>query len=842
MLRRATIALGFLGPTILSGAEVGVSFNRDIRPILSENCFHCHGPDSDAREAGLRLDTFEGAVEGGDGGPAIVPGKAGESLLLERVHSSDPTEVMPPRDSNRSLSEDQKKTLKRWINEGAEYEPHWAYVPPKKTVLPAAKGHPVDYFVRRKLQGSSLEPSPEAAPEVLIRRLSLDLIGIPPSPDEVGRFLEDFGADPDEAYKVLVDRLLASKHFGERWARPWLDLARYADSNGFQADQLRDSWPYRDWVIDAMNSNQPFDQFTIEQIAGDLLPEPTLENRIATGFHRTVPCNVEAGVDPEENRVNQVVDRVNTTATVWLAMTLECAQCHDHKYDALSMEDYYSFYAFFNNTPLEVELPSNKTDVSHDFVGPFLDLPMSAEKKAARASVEAEMEDARQRQQQLGGKRAYEDWLKSARSALAVGSPEDGLPEAIANLLKKEPGKVNGGERKQLRQYFDKTHPEWVAIRKELEGLEKKLAGLDPDRTLVMEELSEPRETRIFNRGNYLDPRDPIGPGTPKALPGLPNAGSEGLNRLDLARWLVDRGNPLTARVAVNRWWAELFGHGLVATLEDFGTQSEPPTHPELLDWLAVELMETGWDRKHLIRLMVMSNTYRQSSKITPENLETDPDNRLYARASRFRLNAERIRDNALAFSGLLSPVMHGPPVMPYQPPGVWRQVGRNEPKWVEARDLNRWRRGIYVVYRRAAPYPSMVNFDAPDRAACTVSRARTNTPLQALTLLNDPAYVEMAVAFADRVLRDGGDDLEKLDRAFLLALSRKPQDIEKQRLMQLLAAQRERFSSDSKAVNSLLDAKSIAYQPEHHELSEVASWFFVTSTILNLDESMTRP
>lgn len=836
-MRVLVFILGLFVAPWVSGADK-LSFNRDVRPILSENCFHCHGPDSAARESGLRLDTFEGVTGGGDSGPAIVPGKPAESLLIERLHASDPTERMPPRDSNRTLTASQKQILERWINEGAEYEPHWAYLTPERAAV--GDEHPVDHFIGKRLLDSELEPAPQAAPEVLIRRLSLDLIGLPPEPAEVEQFLVDFADDPEEAYEAMVDRLLASKHFGERWARPWLDLARYADSNGFQADQLRDSWPYRDWVIDAMNANMPYDQFTIEQIAGDLLPEPTLENLIATGFHRTVPCNVEAGVDPEENRVNQVVDRVNTTATVWLAMTLECAQCHDHKYDALSMEDYYSFFAFFNNTPLEVELPSNDGDVSHDFVGPFLDLPLSKDEQRRREELTVQVTDLKAEMNSHSGQAAFEAWMKESRKALSDGLKP--LPDEIAEILQKKDGKLKGAERRKLRQHFENSQPEWVAMKARLDGLEKELATLQPDRTLVMEELDQPRETRIFNRGNYLDPGSPVGPGFPKELPGRAEDGGGRLSRLDLARWLVDGDNPLTARVAVNRWWAELFGRGLVATLEDFGTQSEPPTHPELLDWLAVELMESGWDRKHLIRLMVLSRTYRQSSRITASHLEIDPDNRLYARASRFRLNAERIRDNALAFSGLLSPLMHGPPVMPYQPPGVWRQVGRNEPKWVEARDRNRWRRGIYVVYRRAAPYPSMVNFDAPDRAACTVSRARTNTPLQALTLLNDPAFVEMSVAFADRVLAASDSDQGRLTAAFLMAVAREPKPAEVERLIALLNQQRQRLAEDPAAVGALLDDPTIAYEPRHPDRGELAAWYYVTSTLLNLDESMTRP
>jgi hypothetical protein len=734
----------------LVSAEDTIDFNRDIRPILSENCFHCHGPDAKSREADLRLDTSEGTTADLGGHQAIVPGDPEASEVYRRIVSDDEYELMPPPESKRTLTPRQKDLVRDWIASGAQFACHWSLLKPTRPSAPdttndqARIRNPIDAFIARRLENSGLTSSPSADPRTLIRRVSLDLIGLPPSPAEVTTFVDDYDRDPDAAYEALVDCLLKSQRFGERWARPWLDLARYADSNGFQADQLRDSWAYRDWVIDALNENMPFDQFTIEQLAGDLLPGSTVEQKTATGFHRTVTCNVEAGVHPEENRTNQVIDRVNTTGTVWLGATMECAQCHNHKYDPFTMEDYYSLFAYFNNTPLEVQLPSGKTDVSHDFVGPFMEMPLSP------------------------------------------------------------------GQKK-------------------------------PFKTLVMVEMDTPRTTHVLERGNYLSPKQQVTPRPPLALhpldPQLP------ANRLGLARWLVSRDNPLAARVVVNRWWAELFGHGIVATLEDFGTQAEPPTHPDLLDWLAVEFMESGWDMKHVLKLMVLSSTYRQDSRLTAEHLEKDPSNKLYARAPRFRLTAERVRDNALAVSGLLSTKMYGKPVMPYQPPGVWRQVGRNEPKWVEAKNEDRWRRGIYVVYRRAAPYPSMVNFDAPDRGACVVKRPRTNTPLQALTLLNDPTYVEIALALADRILTESPtpDPKSRLERAFQLVLARSPSPAEEQHLTKLVNQRFRQFEANPKSAETLVSGASSVYKPNHKNRVELASWFYIANVLLNLDETITK-
>jgi len=1007
-------------------------FNREIRPILAENCFHCHGPDKEARESSLRLDTFKGATEGGEFADAIVPGKTDESEVMARIHATDPDEIMPPPDSKRALTEKQKKLLHDWIASGAKYEEHWAWVPPVRAQAPAVKtnekvNNAIDAFLLRRLEGEGLNFSDRAPQANLLRRLSLDLIGLPPSPDDLARFTKASGSvlqgSPHgmteleaAAYEAEVDRLLASPRFGERWARPWLDLARYADSNGFQADQIRPSWAYRDWVIDALNANMPYDQFTIEQLAGDLLPKADIRQKVATGFHRTVTCNVEAGVSPEGNRVNQVIDRVNTTATVWLGITLECAQCHDHKFDPFTMKDYYSLFAFFNNTPLEVQLPSNKSDVSHDFVGPYLDLPLTPDQQREADELDQKRAVLTREEEKLkqGSESDYATWEKTTVASLANqpewqrlkvtefkasggedheileddsvlltgkvpdtstytvevetdlenitgfklealthpelpgegpgrgdavrsnfvlhefkaalrkdgeeepialqsasaefsqkkwsvagaidGKPKTGwavspqlgkphwatfnlarpiaklegatlvfrleqnfgqgrvignlrlsaisdpsgagsFPSEIAALLKKPNAKRNPKQRNTLKAHFLKSNPALVKLKAELARLTKERGNLKADQTLVMIELEKPRKTHILKRGNFLAPDAEVQARPPARLPKLEKSS----NRLDLARWLVRRDNPLTARVAVNRWWAELFGSGIVATLEDFGTQSEPPTHPELLDWLAVEFMESGWNMKHVLKTIVLSQAYQQSSSFTPELLQKDPLNFLQARAPRFRMDAERLRDNSLAISGLLSSKMHGKPIMPYQPPGLWRQTGRNEPKWEEQKDENRWRRGIYIVYRRAAPYPSMVNFDAPDRGTCTVKRPRTNTPSQALTMLNDPAYVEMALAFADRILTESESPGARADHAFRLALARSATAKELLVVEELIRNRETHFQENQEAAEALLNNSKFVYKPKHKNRIELATWFNIATTLLNLDETITR-
>jgi hypothetical protein len=737
-------------------------FNRDILPILADNCFQCHGPDEPARKAKLRLDTREGAVAKRRGHAAIVPGDSAASELIRRVSSQDASDVMPPPSTNKSLKPAQIERLRRWIDAGAPWGKHWAFEPPQRAPLPRVNmadwaRNTIDHFILDRLQREGMRPSAPAEPAVLVRRLYLDLIGLPPTPAEVDAFLaESANAKPqaaEKAYQALVERLLASPHYGERWARPWLDAARYADSSGFQRDDLRDLWPYRDWVIQALNADMPFDQFTIEQLAGDLLPSATLAQKIATGFHRCAPCNVEAGTDQEENRVNQVFDRVNTTAAVWLGLTMECAQCHDHKYDPFTMRDYYALFAYFNRTPQETAFLNPKARAALKFTGPYLplthDLAAPADEQEARAS-----------------------------------DPQT-------------------GKQREPRHY---------------------------ERSLVMQDLM-PRGTHLLKRGQFLDPGERVEPGIPQVLFTLADKAPP--NRLGLARWLVRRDNPLTARVQVNRWWQEFFGRGLVATPEDFGVKGDFPSHPELLDWLAVELMEPAstageakprpWSMKHVHRLIVTSATYRQASHLTPAVRARDDQNRFMARGPRHRLDAETIRDNALAVAGLLSRKIGGPPVRPPQPPGLWRKVGGEQYVYTVSPGEDRYRRGIYVLLRRSMPYPSFITFDATARNVCTVKRSRSNTPLQALTLLNDPVFVEAAQALARRVLDElpDADDAARLTRAFRLCVARAPRPAELAILRELLADQRaaRRGQRDS----------------------DLSAWTDVASALLNLDETITR-
>jgi hypothetical protein len=719
-----------------------VGFNRDIRPILSDKCFACHGPDQNKRKADLRLDTREGATADRGGYAAVVPGDLEESELIARINAENDDSAMPPRGHPKRLTRREKELLERWVRQGAGYEGHWAYGRPVRPRLPVVHNvswprTAIDVFVLAALEGQGLAPTPEAQRATLIRRLSLDLTGLPPTPAEVASFETDQSAS---AYEKLVDRLLASPEFGERWARPWLDLARYADSHGFQRDDLREVWAYRDWVIRALNHDMPFDQFTIEQVAGDLLPDPSTEQIIATGFHRSTPTNVEAGSEPEESRINQVLDRVNTTGAVWLGATLECARCHDHKYDPIAQKEYYRLLAFFNNTESEVERANPKVPSSIKFRGAAL-------------------------------------------------------------------------------------------------TLEKEFAAAKPASTQVMIEMASPRASTVFNRGEYTNPGEPVEAGVPAILHRLPEGPP---NRLTLARWLVARENPLTARVTVNRWWGELFGRCIVPTPEDFGMQGEPPSHPELLDWLAVEFMENGWSMKGLLREIVLSATYRQSSRVTPELLKRDPQNRWLARGPRFRMDAEMIRDNALALAGLLHLKKGGPPIRPPQPEGLWIKVGGERYDYIVSPGAEKYRRGIYVVLKRAAPYPGLATFDATARLTCIVKRSRSNTPLQALALLNDPVFVEATLALAARIVNEmpGAAVKPRLEHAVRLCLARAPRPAEIAVLRALYETQRSAALADGPAARTLARSSPLAAGiPD----AEFASWYAVASTLMNLDETITK-
>jgi hypothetical protein len=713
-----------------------VDFATEISPMLRDRCLRCHG--TERAEAGLRLDRRDAALTGGDSGRAIEPGHGSESLMLDLVSGANPDRVMPPEGPR--LNESEVALLRTWIDQGAIWPAdmdsdsiaatsHWAFLAPRKPSPPAADDtgwvrNPIDAFVLTRLESEAVAPSPEADRATLVRRLSLDLLGLPPSPAEVAAFAAD---DRPDAYERLVDRLLASPHYGERWGRHWLDLARYADSNGYDNDEPRpDAWRYRDWVIDAVNADVPFDRFTIEQLAGDLLPDAGWTERLATGFHRNTPTNTEGGVDREEFRVKTVVDRVNTTGAIWLGLTVGCANCHSHKYDPLTQREYFSLFAFFDNAD-EVEAE-----------GP--------------AGIKAQ----------------------------------------------------------------------------------------------VLATAAAPRATRVHRRGDYRQPGDEVTPAVPAVLHPLapdslstdPNAAGPNAagppTRLDLARWLFDPANPLTARVTVNRLWQHLFGRGLVATVEDFGTQGDPPTHPELLDWLALRMVEGGWRQKDMLRLMVTSATYRQSAALRADLNERDPENRLLARQSRFRLEGEIVRDQALAAAGLLNRQVGGPSFYPNLPEGV--AVGI---RWPVSQGPERFRRGMYIFTQRALPYPMLATFDQPDSHVTCTRRDRSTTPLQALTMLNDGLFFECAQALGrDLAALPDMDDRGRIERAYLACLSRPPDAWELERLLSLLNEQRTIHQQAGGATTAIVGAAPLS---EDVSPGEAAAWIGVARALLNLDEFVTR-
>ncbi len=1063
-MARGDALLGFLAGAALLAAgaasETGkVDFTRDVRPILSDKCFACHGPDEAGRQAGLRLDTREGAFADRGGRPAIVPGDPASSLLLQRITHKSEALRMPPRSAGPRLTDKEVDLIRRWIEEGAEWRTHWAYVAPVRPPVPDVKlkgwpRNPIDHFILAELERRNLKPAPEADPATLLRRLSLDLAGLPPTPEELARFLADRAPD---AYERQVERLLASPRYGERLAMEWLDLARYADTHGYHIDSHRDMWPWRDWVIAAFNRNMPYDQFTIEQLAGDLLPNPAREQLIATGFNRNHMINFEGGAIEEEYLVEYVVDRVETTGTVWLGSTLGCARCHDHKYDPFSQKDFYRLFAFFN-TVNEKGLDGRAGNAQ-----PVLQLP-TPEQEQRLKQIQAEFEAKEQAFPKQEAENLFENWRRTRGGSMPAPSREDliahyefegslvdtsggyrhgstargeviyssgrvgtsaelngethvrfgdagnfeanrpfslalwvqttGYPAAVIlqkiedsetrrgfqleadeavplpplkraqhlrfRLIHRWPEEVaeirtrdmvlqdwrhvainydGSGEASGLRLFIDGEAREVVIVRDNLGGsirndapleagsprasarafkgriddlrlygrqLEPaevlQLAREEPIRamltgrtprprreadaqaydarlrdyflrfeapeplrklyleiqalkeakrkldsqiltTMVMAEMERPRETHVLGRGDYRNLGEKVTPGVPAALPPMP-AGAPA-NRLGLAQWLVDSSNPLTARVTVNRLWQMFFGTGLVKTAEDFGSQGEAPSHPELLDWLATEFIRTGWDVKAMVRLIVTSAAYRQSSRATPELIELDPENRLLARGPRFRLKAELIRDNALAISGLLNPAIGGPSVFPYQPPGIWEEVAYGDyftaQTYTPSTGADLYRRSMYTFWKRTAPPPSLVTFDAPDREKCIARRARTNTPLQALVLLNDPTYVEAARAFAERLIREAGrDPARRIDHAFRLALARPASPRQRQLLRNLAARQLAHYRGDPEAARKLLAVGESRPEPSL-DAAELAAWTTVASVILNLDETISK-
>jgi hypothetical protein len=948
----ALVAVGLAGTPASAQTP---DFNREIRPILAGRCYKCHGPDNATREAGLRLDTAAGAAAALESGThGIVPGAPEKSGVVERVASTDPDLRMPPPSEGPPLSADEVNLLKRWIAAGAPYSRHWSYEPPLKAPLPTVESprwctSPIDRFVLARLDRERLAPQPEADPATLLRRVTLDLTGLPPTLDEVDAFLANPSTD---AYEQVVDRLLASPSYGERFGRTWLDLARYADSAGYADDPPRVIWRYRDWVIQALNAGLPFDQFTVEQLAGDLLPGATEAQIIATGFHRNTMTNSEGGTDDEEFRSVAVVDRVNTTLQTWMATTMMCAQCHTHKYDPITQAEYFQVYAILNQsedadrrdeTPVlsmftpeqnakkqalqeklkaaeakadelrksspdvavpegplharyvRIELPGkakilslaevevfqgdqniargkSATQSSTASNGPAalaVDGNTNGQYAEAQSTTHTETEDAPWWEVDLGQPQPIDKvvvWnrtdsneiarrLNGARIVLMDADRRPRWVRPIPKAALKEGSypvpaasdKLSAADREALLDVLAESNPQLVKARAAVKSLRRDLDAITPITTPVMRELAgdKQRKTRIQIRGNFLDLGDEVGPGTPAAFPAI---GVEKPNRLDLARWLVRRDNPLTARVLVNRVWEQLFGIGLVETSEEFGLQGELPSHPELLDWLAVEVMDGSWDTKRLVRALVTSSTYKQSSTAPADLVARDPNNRLLARGPRFRLEAELVRDHALAAAGLLSRKMEGPSAKPPRPKlGLTAAFGGST-DWESSQGEDRYRRGIYTYWQRSIPYPSMDTFDAPNREVCTVRRTRTNTPLQALVTLNDPVYVEAAQALARRVLsaepqeKASADDLtrRRITRAFRLCATRSPSSEEVSVLEAALERARTRFAADQESARQMATPPG-GLPPAETELTELAAWTVLSNVLLNLDETLTR-
>ena len=1043
----------------LAQSKQTIRFDQQVRPILSNHCWSCHGLDEGSRQGNLRLDLRENAITAGDSGePAIVPGHPEKSQLIARIDSHDPDIQMPPLVTKKPLSAEQKQILKQWIAEGAEYSGHWAFETPKRSEPPAIVDsewvkNPIDQFIAHRLQQEGLRPTLEAAPHVWLRRVTLDLTGLPPSLKELDAFEAALETSlREDVYANVVDRLLKSPHYGERMAMQWLDAARYADTNGYNNDETRTMWPWRDWVINAFASGMPYDQFLTEQIAGDLLPNPTVSQRVATGFSRNHVLTTEGGIIEEEYHVEYVADRVHTTATVFLAMSMQCARCHDHKYDPITQRDYYQFASFFNNVPDKV-VSYNKARMAE----PLLKVPspeqtaelqkidarlmeidkllknraanVSDELKAWKASLTPEQiaaagpiglqshlamdeadgelvanrviaeqgglvkgkalrkpgrlgqslefdgsnyvdagqigdfdntdkfsisvwiqipsndigtvlskmdDDNAYRGYDLmidGGKIAahfvshwpdngfriasknpvsLNEWhhlvvtYDGSKRAQGVKLYVDGVVEEfdvttnnelsgslktdkafhigrrhksvpfkglvddlqlfgselrsdevatlakgktfaqLAGLLKTSANERSSEQQQLLVQYFvSQVDPTAKALRAERAELPKRRMEIENEipATMVMSEPAEPRPAFILKRGQYDQRGEQVESEFPQALNNAVSAAEQASKktRLDLARWLTDPSHPLTARVAVNRWWEMLFGAGLVETSEDFGSQGAFPSHPELLDWLATELIAQHWDQRAILKQIVLSATYRQSSNVTPELLQKDPRNTLLARGPRYRLPAETVRDQALFVSGLFSPRIGGPSVRPYQPEGLWEDVSvERRDKYVPDAGEGLYRRSMYTFWKRTCPPPGMATFDAPDREFCLVRRARTNTPLQALVLLNDPTFVEASRKLAERCLTAGSDVNSRIDLAFRLVLSRQPDQKERETIQQILDEATQAFSEEPAAAEEYL---TIGASPRDMALPpvELAAWTTAMSVLLNLDEAISK-
>lgn len=835
-----------VAPAVTSAATSAgtVDFAAQVWPLLVERCHDCHGPE--AAEGGLRLTSREALLAGGDSGqPAIVPGDPGASRLLRLVRGEEDNLRMPPADAGEPLAAAEVDLLAAWVADGAAWPAglattssgpaHWSFVPPRRPELPAVRdaawvSNPIDRFVLARLEAEGLSPAPEADRYTLARRVALDLIGLPLDPAEVTAFVADRAPD---SYERLVDRLLDDPAYGEHWAGQWLDLARYADSKGYGSDPLRTIWRYRDWVIGAYNANLPFDRFTIEQLAGDLLPNAVAETILATAFHRNTMSNDEGGTDDEEFRVAAVKDRVDTTFQVWMGLTIGCAKCHSHKFDPISQREYYAAFALFNQTA-----DADRNDEEPKLVTPT---PRDQAELDALAAREAALETQLAQQAAAADQPTREHWNRAARWTLEWwGWP--GKTTALRGALRCPPPLRTTPSRTALDQAYREWAPALAPVRHELTAVRRRREALlaAAPRIPVLRELppDEHRTTRVLLKGNYLNPGPQVEPSVPAAF--LTATGSAPRDRLELARWLVSADNPLTGRVTVNRYWTALFGQGLVATPEDFGTQGSAPSHPELLDWLAVELAGEG-NLKRLLRLLVTSATYRQSSVVSAEVRARDPDNRLLARGPAGRLTAEMVRDQALAISGLLSRKLGGPSVYPPQPDGLWRAAFNGERTWPTSTGPDRFRRAVYTYWRRTVPYPSLATFDAPSREVCTLRRISTNTPLQAFVTLNDPVYVEAAQALARRLLAEGGGTAEaRAGWGLRVALGRPATAAEVAEVVQLYQSERAHFEGRPDEATKLA-SEPLGPLPPGVPPAEAAAWTVVGNVLLNLDGVLSK-
>ncbi len=828
VLRAVVAAVTFILLASTVRAE-SVEYSRDIKRLLSNSCFACHGPDENVREADLRLDVRESAVD--DIG-AIVPGDADASEVIARLTTDDPDMKMPPEDSNRPvLTPEQIELMRRWINEGAKYQEHWAYVKLQRPLVPKVKRggwvqNPIDAFIAQKHEEHGFNASPETDRQTLVRRLSFDLIGLPPSPEDVDASVNDKSPD---AYEKIVAKVLASEHYGERMAAYWLDLVRYADSGGYHSDNPREVSMYRDYVIRAFNDNVPFDRFTVEQLAGDLLPDATWEQKVASGYNRLLQTTEEGGAQPKEYTAKYAADRVRNVGSVWLGTTLACTECHDHKYDPFTMKDFYSLAAFFADLQ---ERPVGRQQQTPILTPAQAEEQRTLETEAAAAKKAFDTAAA-------GLTEAQTRWENTVKEKNAKDS---GLPDNIAKIVRLPTDKRNDKQKADLAKHYHSVAPELEEVRKQLAERQRELDEFKKAIPTTLVSISgNPRTMRILPRGNWLDDSgEVVEPAVPETFVSLA-VEDRRANRLDLAKWLVQPDNPLVARTMVNRLWKVCFGYGIARTLEDMGSQGEWPTHPELLDWLATEYIESGWDTKHMIQLMVTSAAYRQSSQATREDRRRDPSNKWLARQSRFRLDAEMVRDGALTVSGLLVREVGGRSVKPYQPTGYWAHLNFPARKWAKDHGDNVYRRGLYTHWQRTFLHPSHLAFDAPSREECTAERPRSNTPQQALVLLNDPTYVEAARVFAERIVREGGKaDDERLAFAFRQALSRKPTSREQEILISLRKKHLGEYSEAKEAADQLL---GIGDRPKPSDIdsAELAAWTSVARVILNLPESIIR-